>query len=147
MCTFLCRCFAELQCETSRNFLVTRFMQEMSYVFLFTFLSLLLIFTLVAACTSHFLTAAVKFSCFSFFFSFVFIPRSSSFSVIHVSVDIKIESKERTSFVVAVFLFSKSPGGYAFYRRNVRVLHPGLHEGVDVRTYRQFSQNQNFLDT
>ena len=36
-CTFLCRCFARLQHETSRNFLVTRFMEEMSYVFSFTF--------------------------------------------------------------------------------------------------------------
>ena len=36
-CTFLCRCFARLQRETSRNFLVTRFMEEMSYVFLLTF--------------------------------------------------------------------------------------------------------------
>ena len=36
-CTFLCRCFARLPRETSRNFLVTRFMKEMSYMFLFTF--------------------------------------------------------------------------------------------------------------
>ena len=36
-CTFLCRCFARLQRETSRNFLVTRFMEEVSYVFPFTF--------------------------------------------------------------------------------------------------------------
>ena len=35
-CTFLCRCFARLQRETSRNFLVTRFMEEISYLFLFT---------------------------------------------------------------------------------------------------------------
>ena len=35
--TFLCRCFARLQRETSRNFLAPRFMEEMSYVFLFTF--------------------------------------------------------------------------------------------------------------
>ena len=35
--TFLCRCFARLQRETSRNFLVTRFMEERSYVFPFTF--------------------------------------------------------------------------------------------------------------
>ena len=34
---FFCRCFARLQRETSRNFLVTRFMEEMSYVFSFTF--------------------------------------------------------------------------------------------------------------
>ena len=33
---FLCRCFARLQRETSRNLLVTRFMEEMSYMFLFT---------------------------------------------------------------------------------------------------------------
>ena len=34
--TFLCCCFARLQSETRRNFLVTRFMEEMWYVFLFT---------------------------------------------------------------------------------------------------------------
>ena len=45
-CTFLCRCFERLQRETSRNFLVTRFMEEMSYVFSFTFFSLPLLFTL-----------------------------------------------------------------------------------------------------
>ena len=35
----LCHRFGRLQPETSRNFLVTRFMEEMSYVFLFTFFS------------------------------------------------------------------------------------------------------------
>ena len=35
--SFLCRCFARRQRETSRNFLVTRFMEEMLYVVLFTF--------------------------------------------------------------------------------------------------------------
>ena len=47
--------------ETSRNFLVTRFMEEMSYV-LFTLFLLPLIFTLVAASIFHFLNAAKKFS-------------------------------------------------------------------------------------
>ena len=37
LCTFLCRFFAQVQRETSRNFLVTRFMEEMSYVYPFTF--------------------------------------------------------------------------------------------------------------
>ena len=66
-CTFLCRCFAQLQRETSRNFLVTCFMEEMLYVFSFTFFSLLLIFTLhmVATSISHFVTATAKFSCCS----------------------------------------------------------------------------------
>ena len=45
-CTFLCQCFARLQRETSRNFLVTSFMEELSYVFSFTFFSLSFIFTL-----------------------------------------------------------------------------------------------------
>ena len=36
-CTFLCRYFARLQRETSINFLVTRFMEEMLEVFLCTF--------------------------------------------------------------------------------------------------------------
>ena len=65
-CTFLCRCFERLQRETSRNFLVTRFMEEMSYV------SRSLFFTgahfhlaLVAASISHFVTAVTKFLCCS----------------------------------------------------------------------------------
>ena len=45
-CTFLCRCFARLHHETSRNFLVTRFMEGMSYVFSFTVFSLPVFFTL-----------------------------------------------------------------------------------------------------
>ena len=64
--SLICRCFARLYVkppETSG--LVTRFMEEMSYVFLFTFFSLPLIFALVAASISRFLTAAAKFSCCS----------------------------------------------------------------------------------
>ena len=61
LCTFLYRCFARLQRETSRSFLVTCFMEEMLYVFLFTFCPLSLSFTQVAASISHFLTAATKF--------------------------------------------------------------------------------------
>ena len=60
--------FARLQRETSRNVLVTRFMEEMSFVFS----SSLLFFTaahfhlaLVATSISHFVTAATKFSCCS----------------------------------------------------------------------------------
>ena len=33
-CTFLSRCFARVQRETSRNFLAKSFMEEMSYLFL-----------------------------------------------------------------------------------------------------------------
>ena len=57
------------------------------------FLSLLLIFTLVATSISQFLTIGTKFSCFSsnkIGLSCFFISRCSSFSVIHVNVDMKI---------------------------------------------------------
>ena len=65
-CKFLCRCFAQLQRETSRNFLVTRFLEEMSYVFSFTFFTAAHFhLALVAASISHFVTAATKFSCCS----------------------------------------------------------------------------------
>ena len=65
-CTFLCRCFARLQRETSRNFLVTRFMEEMSYVLSFNFFTTAHFhFALVAASISHFLIAATKFPCCS----------------------------------------------------------------------------------
>ena len=63
-CTFLCRCFAQIQRETSINFLVKRFMKKCRSCFCF-FFSLPLIFTVVAASISHFLTAATKFSCCS----------------------------------------------------------------------------------
>ena len=66
ICTFLCRCFARLQRETSRNFLIRRFLGQVSYVFLFTFFLLSLIFTPVTASIYHFLTAAIQFSCCSF---------------------------------------------------------------------------------
>ena len=74
MRTFLCCRFTRLQRETS---------------WLHAFFSLPLTFTLVAASISHFFTAAIKFSCFSSnkirLFCFL-ISRSSSFSVMHVSV-------------------------------------------------------------
>ena len=85
-CTFLCRCFARLQRETSRHFLVTRFMEEMSYVFLFTFFFTAAHFqlALVAARISHFLTAATKFFMLFFqpkMFPLFFISRPSSLSL------------------------------------------------------------------
>ena len=79
---FFRRCFVRPQRETSRNSPVTRFEEEMSYVFLITFFSLPLIFTLVAASIFHFLTAATKFSCCSSNkkMSSLFISRSSCLS-------------------------------------------------------------------
>ena len=56
--TFFCRCFARLQRETSRN---AFYGGNVVCVTVHLFFSLSLIFTLVAASISHFLTAAIKF--------------------------------------------------------------------------------------
>ena len=86
-CTFLCRRFVRLQRTASRNFSVTRFMEEMSYEFSFTFFFTDAHFhlALVAASISHFVTAATKFSCCQFrqkkcLLSSTFISRSWSLS-------------------------------------------------------------------
>ena len=62
-CSFLCRCFARLQRETSKNV----FMEEISYVFSFSsfFTAAHFLLALVAASISHFVTAATKFPCCS----------------------------------------------------------------------------------
>ena len=63
---FFCRCFAQLQRETSRNFLVSHFTAEMSYVFRSLFFTAAHFhLALVAASISPFFTAATKFSCYS----------------------------------------------------------------------------------
>ena len=65
-CTFLCRCFARLQHETSRNFLVTRFLEEMSYLSLFTFLITAAHFH--PRCRKHFSFSHCRYKIFMFFF-------------------------------------------------------------------------------
>ena len=59
--TLLCRCFAQLKRETS---LLHVLWTECPMSFCLHFFSLPLISALVAASVSHFLTAAIKFSCF-----------------------------------------------------------------------------------
>ena len=55
---------------------------------------------------------------------------------------LKVSRKKESALLLLLLLFfffiSKSPGGYAIYRRNARVLelqnfYPALHNGVDVR--------------
>ena len=91
--TFLCRCFARLQRETSRNLCVP----------VHFFFSPPLIFTLVAATTSISPFSHRRYKIFMFFVQryrspLVFISRSNSSSVIHVNVGIEIKSKERIGF-------------------------------------------------
>ena len=71
-----------------------------------------LIFTFLVANISHFLTAALNFQIFflrnsSPLFS---ITHSSSFSVIHVSVNIKNNAEKATTLLL--FFLSKSAGGH-----------------------------------
>ena len=98
-------------------------MEELSYVFTQYFVScvhvrfrfsLPIIFTLLAAGISHCLTAALI---FMFFFlqnsSLLFsVTRSSSFSVMHVSVNIKNNVEKDTT--LSLLFLSKSLGGHAF---------------------------------
>ena len=77
-------------------------------VFMFAFNFSLPLYYL-AASISHFLTAAMKFSCFSS--NEIHLP--SSFSVIHVSVNIK-NNVEKGSTLLFFFL-SKSPSGHAIF--------------------------------
>ena len=124
----LCRCFAQLQrCfvglkrQTSQLHII--FVEELSYVLTQCFVScvhvrfyfsLPLIFTLLAASISHCLTAALNFHVFlpTKFFSFVLRNQLQlSFSVIHVSVNIKNNVEKDTTLLL--FFLSKSPGGHA----------------------------------
>ena len=118
-CTFLCRCYARLRRETSRNFLVTRFMEKMSYVFPFRFfsLALMIIFTLVAASISHSLTADIKISCqFSHSQRDCFLSLGLAFSLLSTSIWHwnLVERKNRLCCCCCCsFILSKDPSGHA----------------------------------
>ena len=102
---FLCRCFARLQCRFVRLIPQTSklhiFVEELPYVLTKHFVSRVHVrfhfFTAahfhLAAGISHFLTAAMKFSCFSS--NELHLP--SSFSVIHMSVNIKNNVEKDTN--------------------------------------------------
>ena len=91
----------------------------------FTFLALPLIFTLVAASISHFLTAAIKFSCYSSneigllcFFLFLFL----ALSLLSTPMRTLKLSRKNESASLLLFFISKSPGSCAIYCRKARVL-------------------------
>ena len=112
------------------------------------FFSLPFILTLVAASISHFLTAAIKFSC-NFFKKIgllcFFISGSSFFSVIQDYVHFKIQSKKKFGFVVVVFYLWKWLCDLLPKRAGTCKISPRL-TWRGGRTYGRFSQNQNFLD-
>ena len=92
-----------------------------------------------------------RFKIFTLFFQrnwcpLFFISRCGSLSVMHVNVEIKVERKNR--LYCCYFFIFKSPGGYAIYHRNARVLEmqnftPTYIKGwTYVQTYGRFSKNQ-----
>ena len=90
----------------SINFLVTCFIQEMLYVFLFTFFFASTHFHLGGRSHQHFSLSYCHYKIFMLLLRrnwspLFFISRSSSFSVIQVNV--KINLKERIGFLVVVF--------------------------------------------
>ena len=87
--------------------------------------SLPLIFTLVAASISHFLTGAIKFSCYSSnkIGLLCFLSLALALSLLSTSMwTLKLSRKKELSLLLLLFFISKSPSGYAIYRRNARVL-------------------------
>ena len=71
---------------------------------LLTFFLTAPIFTLVASSTSHFLTAAIKFSCYSSNVIGLLCLLSLALALSVINTDINIKSKERIAFVVVVVL-------------------------------------------
>ena len=152
-CTFLCRCFPRLQRQTSRNLLVTLLMEEMSYVFSFTFFHRRsfspCIWLLAARILSPPLPTKKN---VSFFYVSLYIsvalflvelrwPAASlSLSLYSKFVDIQLSLILKTTriqkqFLLSVFVFIDSlavstlqdAGGYAISRQNNLELHLGCH--------------------
>ena len=78
------------------------------------YFSLPIISTLLATSVSHFLTGTLNLFFFLWNLSPLFsITRSSSFSVIHASVNIKNNVEKDTTLLL--FFLSKSPGGHVIF--------------------------------
>ena len=101
------RCFVRLKRQTSLLHII--FLEELSYVLTQYFVSCVHV-RFYFHCRLHFSFShrRFEFSCFS---SYQFsITRSSSFCVIHVSVNIKNSAEKDTT--LSLFFLSKSPGSH-----------------------------------
>ena len=120
-CLYIFCCFP---LETSRDFLITRFMRKCCMCF-----CLLIFFT-----AAHFylggrqlLTASIAFSCFSFNETRLFCTLSlaSALSLSSTSVqtlNFCLKKKKKKGLGLVVIFPSLSPGGHAIYHQNARVL-------------------------
>ena len=82
--------------------------------------SLPLIFTLGAASISHFLTTAIKCSCYSYdkIGFLCFLSLTPALSLLSISMQTLELSRKNESALLLFFFFFKSLGGHAIYRRN-----------------------------
>ena len=117
-------------------------MEEILYVFLFTFFFRCRSFsTLRQLAFPLFRTAVIKLLRFSSnkIVLLWFLSLALALSLLSTLMyTLKLSRKKESAFVAVGFI-SKRPGSYAIYWRNARgawnaKFHPGLHEGVDVRT-------------
>ena len=100
-------------------------MEEVLYVVLFPFFRCApLIFTLVAASFSHFLTAAINFHIIlqTKLVSFVFLSLALALSLLSTPMKTLKVSRKKESASLLLFFLSESPVSYAIYCRNARVL-------------------------
>ena len=144
-CTFLSRCFARLQREASRNFLVHVLWRKCRTCSCLLFFSLPLIFTLIAASNSHCLSAATKFSCCSsrekrsplilcssslslfFSLSFASLSLTFSFSLSFSFCVFQICGHGRSLTWQLIYGWYILASSYAISRQNNLELHLGCH--------------------
>ena len=108
---FVVACFARLQRETSRNFIVTRLMDQMSYVLLCTF------FTVTddhfhLGGRQHFSFSHCRYKIFMLFslptrlVSFVFLSLGLAFSLLSTSIKTLKFSRKKESALLLLFFYS-----------------------------------------
>ena len=123
-------------------------MGEMLYVLLSTFFFAAAHFHLGI---SHFLTTAIKFSCFSSnkIDLFCFLSLFLALSLFSTSMKtLKLSRKKESSLLLLLLLLlfiSKSPGGYAIYCRNARVLEMQNFNPAYMKGTRTCGRTDDFL--
>ena len=120
-------------------------MREMLYVLLSTFFFAAAHFHLGI---SHFLTTAIKFSCFSSnkIDLFCFLSLSLTLSLFSTSMKtLKLSRKKESSLLLLLLFVSKSPGGYAIYCRNARVLEMQNFTPAYMKGTRTCGRTDDFL--
>ena len=138
-CTFLCLRFVRLQRGTSRNFLVTRFMEEMSLSLIFTPVAAAILSSSFSRSASLGVALLSLFFCLSLSLYSKFVDMTFNLSLILKTTRIQ------KNFPLSVFLFidslvvsaSQDVGGRTLSRQNKLTFNFGLHELLctDGRAY------------